>query len=74
MQNRRQELGLSRRQLAGLLGVSRAYVGMIESGVRTPGLALSLRLASLLNIELRDLFPDLASRKEVDAHVRRDRT
>lgn len=59
----REELRLTRRALADLLGVHVAYIAYIENGERRPSLALLNRLADQLAIEPSKLvvlaFPEL---------------
>jgi len=43
-------------QLAAHVGVSRAHVGNIASGIRTPSVPLAMRLASALNVPWEAFF------------------
>jgi len=45
--------------VAKLLGVTRRYVEMLEQGVRSPSLAIALKLESLYGVPVSLLFPDL---------------
>jgi len=52
----REESGYTQEKLASELGVSRQTVALMESGRYNPSLKICLRLASLLNRSLDDLF------------------
>ncbi len=51
----RERQGISQETLAGWLGVSRAILAQVESGVRNPGIALLENLAYRLGCDLRSL-------------------
>ena len=51
----RERQGISQETLAGWLGVSRAILAQVESGVRNPGIALLDNLAYRLGCDLRSL-------------------
>jgi transcriptional regulator with XRE-family HTH domain len=53
---RRQELGLTQRQLAKLVGVTQNYIPAIETGIRSAGPELMDRLMSALKASFDDLF------------------
>ncbi len=61
LRERRRACGMSQADLAGLIGVSRQTVNMIESGDYNPTLALCLRLCRALGCTLNDLFWDDAT-------------
>jgi len=48
--------GWTQRQVAERLGVTDAYYGMIESGVRTPRLILGLRIADIFGVRPDEIF------------------
>ena len=56
MKNARQAKALSQADLAKLIGVSRQTVNMVESGEYNPTLALCLRICTVLDCTLNDLF------------------
>lgn len=51
VKDHRQRLGLSRTDLAGLVGVTHEYVRMIELGLRNPSTPLRISLVVCLNDE-----------------------
>lgn len=53
---RRTAAGLSRQQLADLVGVHYQTIGYIERGEYAPTLALALRFAQVLSCGVEDLF------------------
>ena len=55
LERRREELGLTRRQLADLSEVSYPYVSQIESGEREPALKAIRKLAPVLDVRPEDL-------------------
>jgi transcriptional regulator with XRE-family HTH domain len=64
---RRAELGLSQEALAHRSGLQRAYIGQVETGMRSVGLDNLGRLAKALEIDLGALLEglqDLAGRKD----------
>ena len=56
---RRAELGLSQEALAHLAGLQRAYIGQLETGMRSVGLDNLARLAKALEMDLGDLLEGL---------------
>ncbi len=48
--------GLSRAQLAQIVGVYIRYIGLIEEGRRTPSLKVSIALAKALRVSVEDIF------------------
>jgi DNA-binding XRE family transcriptional regulator len=52
----RTSLGLSRQQLAELVGVHYQTIGYLERGEYSPSLVLALRIAKALNREVSELF------------------
>ena len=48
--------GLSRQQLADLVGVHYQTIGYIERGEYSPSLSLALNLAEVLEVEVTELF------------------
>ena len=52
----RTSLGLSRQELADLVGVHYQTIGYLERGEYSPSLVLALRIAKALNKEVSDLF------------------
>ena len=58
---RRGELGLSQEALAHRAGLQRAYIGQLETGMRSPGLETLAKLAKALEMDLGDLVEGLQS-------------
>lgn len=52
----RKERNISRRELATALGVHYQTVGYLERGEYSPSLALALRIASLFEVPVEDVF------------------
>jgi putative transcriptional regulator len=52
----RTSLGLSRQELADLVGVHYQTIGYLERGEYSPSLVLALRIAKSLNTEVSELF------------------
>ena len=55
--------GLSRQELADLVGVHYQTIGYLERGEYSPSLVLALRIAEALNKEVSELFSLTESRK-----------
>ena len=51
----RAERNLSQRDLAKILGVSSATIGMYESGKRTPPLKKAILIAKLFNVQVENI-------------------
>lgn len=52
----RTSLGLSRQELADLVGVHYQTIGYLERGEYSPSLVLAIRIAEALNKEVSELF------------------
>jgi len=52
----RELLGMSRQQLAEIVGVHYQTVGYLERGEYSPSLALALRIAEVFEIDVQSLF------------------
>ncbi|WP_053985271.1 helix-turn-helix transcriptional regulator [Niameybacter massiliensis] len=52
----RVESKLTQEQLAEKVGVHKDYISMIERGKRTPGFALSKKIAIILNRTVDEIF------------------
>ena len=52
----RTDLGLSRQELADLVGVHYQTIGYLERGEYSPSLVLALRIAKALKTEVSELF------------------
>ena len=69
----REQRGLSRQEFADAVGVHYQTVGYLERGEYSPSLALALRIANLLELQVEALF-SLDPRLESDAPARRGQT
>ena len=56
LREKRQELDLTQRDLADLLGVKAAHVAFLESGRRKPSLTLLRRISEICRIDPQKLF------------------
>jgi len=54
----RQAQHLTQAQLAERVGVQRAYIALIETGRRVPGLTIACKLARALGVTVDELCPD----------------
>ena len=57
IQKVRQERDLTQEQLAEKVGVSTTWIGYIETGYRKPNLKLVYKIARVLTVKVKDLFP-----------------
>ena len=57
IQKLRKELGLSQEQFAFKLSISRTHAGHIEQGRRSPSLEMLDKIARVLRVKVKDLFP-----------------
>jgi transcriptional regulator with XRE-family HTH domain len=55
----RAEKGLTKTQLADLLGISPTMISLIVSGARQPGFALTRRIEEVTGIPRAQLRPDI---------------
>ena len=70
---KRKEAGITQASLAKAVQVSRKSINAIENGIYVPSTALSLKIATVLNCQVEDLFkihdgtfPLLTTSKEKD--------
>jgi DNA-binding XRE family transcriptional regulator len=56
IENIRTSLGLSRQELADLVGVHYQTIGYLERGEYSPSLVLALRISQALSVEVSELF------------------
>jgi putative transcriptional regulator len=59
----RVEKGLSQQELANLCEVTRQTIGLVEKGKYNPTLNLCIKIATVLDLTLNDLFWDENKRK-----------
>ncbi len=53
----RSEKDITQENLAFDLGVDRTYISYIERGKRNPSLYLLYKIAHVLNVKVKDIFP-----------------
>lgn len=58
IREKRQERGMTLRELAKAAGVSVAFISFVERDLRTPRLEVALRIARTLDCQIEDLFVD----------------
>lgn len=49
--------GLTQEQLAENVGVSTTWIGYIETGYKKPNLKLLYKIARVLDVKVKDIFP-----------------
>lgn len=54
----RKNLGLTQADMATAAGVHRSYYGLIENGNRNPTLRIATKIATVLDSNIEQLFPD----------------
>ena len=59
LKDKRSTKGLTQAQLAQILGVSRAFYGLIEKGKRQPTYGLAVKIATFFNTKPEDIFFNL---------------
>lgn len=57
IQKLRKEKGLTQEKLAEKLGVTLTYMGYMEIGYRVPNLKMLYKIATILDVKVRDLIP-----------------
>ncbi len=57
VQKLRKKKGLTQEKLAEKIGVSTTWIGYIETGFRRPNLKLIYKIASVLGVKVKDIFP-----------------
>jgi transcriptional regulator with XRE-family HTH domain len=63
LQKERERQGLSLKKLGAMSGIHRTTIGQMETGKRSPGLVLCLRLADALGLRLGDVLNSIPARK-----------
>jgi len=54
----RKDRKMSQQQVAEILGITRSFYGMIETGDRNPTLNLAKRIAELFQVDIEEIFFD----------------
>lgn len=57
IQKIRKQKGITQEQLAEKVGVSTTWIGYVELGFKKPNLKLLYKIARVLEIKVKDLFP-----------------
>ena len=57
IQKVRKEKGFTQEQLAEKAGVSTTWIGYIETGFKRPNLKLIYKIANILGVKVKDIFP-----------------
>ncbi len=53
---RRKKKGLTQKELAQELGMSRSFYGLIETGLREPSMDVAIKMAEYFDTTIEDLF------------------
>lgn len=69
----RKERGLTLEALAAQTDLTKSYVSKIERGQSTPSIAVAMRIARSLNVDVAQLFADDASRSRIVIDRAQDR-
>jgi len=54
----RKERKMTQQQVAEILGITRSFYGMIETGDRNPTLDLAKKIAELFQVDIEEIFFD----------------
>ena len=57
----REQKGLTQEEVAEIVGISRSFYSLIESGLRNPTYGLAKKIAHFFNEDIENLFFDLDS-------------
>ncbi len=57
IQNLRKGIGLTQEEFAEKLNISRTHIGHIEQGRKSPSLKLMEKIAKVLRVKVKDIFP-----------------
>lgn len=57
IQKIRKSIGLSQEDLADMVSISRTHAGHIEQGRKSPSMELLEKIAKVLKVKVKDLFP-----------------
>ena len=50
--------GWKQKEIAGMLGITDSYYGMIENGIRNPTIKLGLRIVNIFGVSIEEIFFD----------------
>lgn len=66
----REKRGLTQEEVATMVGISRSFYGLIETGLRNPTYGLAKKIARIFNVDAESLFLDLDSfRMKLDNNI-----
>ena len=57
IQKLRKEIGLTQEEFAEKLNISRTHIGHIEQGRKSPSLKLMEKIARVLKVKVKEIFP-----------------
>lgn len=69
----RKQRGLTLETLAGRAGLTKSYLSKIERGLSTPSIAVAMKIARILEVDVGQLFVDDASRSRMAIDRAQDR-
>ncbi len=67
----RKKMGMTLEQLAGQTGLTKSYLSKVERGMNSPSIAVALKLAKAINVQVEELFSTEALPTEGYSLVRR---
>lgn len=67
----RTQKGLTLESLAGQTGLTKSYLSKLERGIGTPSIAVALRIAAVLDVDVGQLFADESAQTKlvIDRHT-----
>ena len=57
IQKVRKEAGITQEELADKIGVTTTWIGYIETGYRRPNLKMIYKIARVIGVKVKDIFP-----------------
>lgn len=65
LERRREDLKMSKRQLAKITGITPVYIREVLRGDRKPSVIILISLCSALNLKISDLFLQLENKNKI---------
>ena len=65
LERRREDLKMSKRQLAKITGITPVYIREVLRGDRKPSVIILISLCSALNLKISDLFLQLENQNKI---------